>query len=103
MTSLGGDWSIRIEPEAKAHIDRCGGAVTLRGSRRLGCCGGTAFAPTAEPSTPSDPSKYRVSQAGDTRVCVQTGLELKPGPIIIGLDALGSWKRLRVEGMDFQM
>jgi len=89
---------IRIEKEARDHISRLGGSVTLRGSRRHGCCGGTAFVPTAEPGAPPDVGEYHSVQVDGVTVFLRSDVAIGSEPLVIGLDELFRLKRLRVEG-----
>jgi hypothetical protein len=89
---------IRIEPGAREHIRRHGGAVTLRGSRRRGCCGGTAFVPVAEAGPPLEAAGYRSVEVDGITVFVQDDVEPGDRPIVIGLDRLWRLERLRVDG-----
>jgi hypothetical protein len=89
---------IRIEPEAREHLVRLGGAVTLRGSRRHGCCGGTAFVPVAEPGPPPDPGSYRSLDVEGVTVFLQRDVQIGSEPLVIGIDAVWRLKRMRVEG-----
>jgi hypothetical protein len=94
---------IRIEADARAHISRLGGSVTLRGSRRHGCCGGTAFVPTAEPGPPVDPDEYHSLKVDGITVFLRSDVAIGAEPLVIALDELFSLKRLRVEGMAIWM
>jgi hypothetical protein len=89
---------VRIEAAARDHIRARGGAVTLRGSRRHGCCGGTAFVPVAEVGVPAEPERYVEQQVGSVTVYLQPGMMAGSAPLVVGLDVLGRWRRLRVEG-----
>ncbi len=89
---------IRIDDEAREHIEEHGGSVTLRGSRRHGCCGGTAFVPVAEPGSPPDTAGYRVIVVDGIELFLQKDVEIGSEPLVIGLDKLWRLKRLRVEG-----
>ncbi|MEX2570434.1 MAG: CC/Se motif family (seleno)protein [Gemmatimonadota bacterium] len=89
---------IRIQPDAREHIQRNGGTVTLRGSRRHGCCGGTAFVPVAEPGRPNELEDYRSIEVDGITVFLQRDVETGSEPLVIGLDELWRLKRLRVEG-----
>jgi len=92
------DAAIRIEAEARDHIFRLGGSVTLRGSRRHGCCGGTAFVPTAEAGPPIDVGEYRSMEVDGITVFLRSDVAVGVEPLVIGLDELFRLKRLRVEG-----
>jgi hypothetical protein len=89
---------IRIEPEAREHIAARGGTVTLRGSRRHGCCGGTAFVPVAEMGAPDDPDRFRSTRVAGVTVFLEKKVAPGAEPLVIGLDRLWRWQRLRVEG-----
>jgi hypothetical protein len=93
-----GAGSIRIEAAARDHISHLGGSVTLRGSRRHGCCGGTAFVPTAEPGPPSDAREYDSVTVDGITVFLRSDVAIGAEPLVIGLDELFRLKRLRVEG-----
>ena len=90
--------AIRIEPAARAHLAAKGAAVTLRGSRRHGCCGGTAFVPVAEAGAPADRERYRTEEVEGITVFLERDVETGSEPLVIGMDELWGWKRLRVEG-----
>ena len=94
---------VRVEPEARAYLADRGSAVTLRGSRRHGCCGGTAFVPVAEPGPPADPSGYRTMKADGVTVYLEPEMGGGPAPLVIGIDRLWRWKRLRVDGTVIRM
>jgi hypothetical protein len=93
-----GPMEIRIEPDAREFIAAQGGAVTLRGSRRHGCCGGTAFVPVAEPGPPDEPEHYRAHEVDGITVYLEPDVAAGPEPLVVGLDQLWRWQRLRVEG-----
>jgi hypothetical protein len=94
---------IRIEPDALRHILRNGGAVTLRGSRRHGCCGGTAFVPVAEEGPPRELELFRTVKVDGVSVFVERDVASGPAPLVIGIDRLWRWRRLRVEGTAIRM
>jgi hypothetical protein len=94
---------IRIEAQAREHLEALGGAVTLRGSRRHGCCGGTAFVPVAEPGPPAQPEHYRAHEVDGITVYVERDVVAGPEPLVVGLDELWRWQRLRVEGTAIRM
>jgi hypothetical protein len=89
---------IRIDDEAREYIERHGGSVTLRGSRRHGCCGGTAFVPVAESGPPADMVGYRCMYVDGIELFLQEDVEVGSEPLLIGLDKLWRMERLRVEG-----
>ncbi len=89
---------VRIDPAAREHIARAGGAVTLRGSRRHGCCGGTAFVPVAEEGPPDEASAYWSAEVNGITVFIREDMEIGSAPLVIGLDELWGLRRLRVEG-----
>jgi hypothetical protein len=94
---------IRIEPAARAFLVAHGGAVTLRGSRRHGCCGGTAFVPVAEPGPPGDREGYSAHEVDGITVFLEPDVAPGPEPLVVGLDELWRWQRLRVEGTAIRM
>jgi hypothetical protein len=94
---------IRIEPGARAFIVEQGGAVTLRGSRRHGCCGGTAFVPVAEPGPPGDAEQYRSLDVDGVTVFLERRVTTGADPLVIGLDGVWRWQRLRVDGTAIRM
>jgi hypothetical protein len=94
---------IRIEARARDFLEAHGGAVTLRGSRRHGCCGGTAFVPVAEPGPPDEPECFRAHEVDGITVYLEPDVVVGPGPLVIGLDELWRWQRLRVEGTAIRM
>jgi hypothetical protein len=49
--------------------------VTLRRSRRHGCCGGTAFVPVAEPGAPADRERYRTVEVEAITVFLERDVE----------------------------
>jgi hypothetical protein len=93
-----GPVEIRVEPDAREYLRAHGGAVTLRGSRRHGCCGGTAFVPVAEPGPPADMEHYRAHEVDGITVYLERDVRVGPESLVVGLDALWRWQRLRVEG-----
>jgi hypothetical protein len=90
--------SVQIERAAREHIVHNGGVVTLRGSRRHGCCGGTAFVPVAVMGPPDQTAGYRAIEIDRVTVFLQTDVAIGSDPLVIGLDELWRLKRLRVEG-----
>jgi hypothetical protein len=90
--------TIEIDPAAREYIAARGGAVTLRSSRRNGCCGGTAFVPVAEAESPRDPAAYRSVEVDGITVFIEANVTGGPEPLMIGLDTLWRWGRLSVEG-----
>jgi hypothetical protein len=90
--------TIEIDPAAREYIAARGGAVTLRGSRRHGCCGGTAFVPVADAESPPDPDAYRSVEIDGITVFIEDDVTTGTEPLVIGLDTLWRWGRLRVEG-----
>jgi hypothetical protein len=94
---------IRVEPAAREFIAEHGGAVTLRGSRRHGCCGGTAFVPVAETGPPAEPERYRAHEVDGITVYLERDVVAGPEPLVVGLDELWRWQRLRVEGAAIRM
>jgi hypothetical protein len=112
MRSAGGDAvpegphaipEVRLESAARALIRERGGAVTLRGSRRLGCCGGTAFVPVAEPVAPRRPERYRALEVDGVTVYLEHDVAAGPDPLVVGVDGAWRWRRLRVEGTAIRM
>lgn len=97
------EMKIRIEPAARAYLAGHDNAVTLRGSRRHGCCGGTAFVPVAEPGPPADLSGYRTVDANGITVHLEMEMTAGPAPLVIGIDGLWRWRRLRVDGTAIRM
>jgi hypothetical protein len=95
--------TIRIEPAARDYLAARGDALTLRGSRRHGCCGGTAFVPIAEAGAPSDPEGYRTFEMDGVTVFLEADITTGAEPMVVGLDALWRWQRLRVEGTAMRM
>lgn len=93
-----GQVEIRIEPGARDYITEQGGAVTLRGSRRHGCCGGAAFVPVAEPGPPVELEHYRSVDVDGITVFLEKDVTIGSEPLLIGVDGLWRWQRLRVEG-----
>jgi hypothetical protein len=89
---------IRIEADARRYLAGRGSAVTLRGSRRHGCCGGTAFVPVAEPGPPTAREGYRSVEVDGITVHLQSDVAIGSEPLVIALDTLWRWARLRVEG-----
>jgi len=89
---------VRLEPAARAFLRERGGHLTLRGSRRHGCCGGVAFVPTALPERPASPEDYRTLEVEGVTVHLDPTLLDPPPSFRIGLDSLLGMKRLRVEG-----
>lgn len=94
---------IRFEPAAREYLSKHGDAVTLRGSLRNGCCGGTAFIPVAEPGPPREPDRYRTLVVDGVTVYIEAEMTGQAEPIVIGLDSLWRWQRLRVDGTAIRM
>jgi hypothetical protein len=94
---------IHVEPAAREYLQSRGGAVTLRGSRRHGCCGGTAFVPVAEPGPPDEPEHYQEHDVDGITVYLERDVAVGPEPLEVGLDELWRWQRLRVEGTAIRM
>jgi hypothetical protein len=94
---------VHIEPAAREHLAARGGAVTLRGSRRHGCCGGTAFVPVAEPGRPAEPKHFRAHEVDGITVYLERDMVAGPEPLVVGLDEVWRWQRLRVEGTAIRM
>ncbi len=94
---------IRVEPEAREYLARHGGAVTLRGSPRHGCCGGTAFVPVAHPGPPVGPSDHRSINSDGITVYLEPEMANGSEPLVIGVDGLWRWNRLRVDGTVIRM
>jgi hypothetical protein len=93
-----GGGEIRIEADAREYLAARGSVVTLRGSRRHGCCGGTAFVPVAEPGPPDEREGHRSVEVDGITVYLQCDVSIGSEPLVVGLDALWRWERLRVEG-----
>jgi hypothetical protein len=98
-----GPTPIRIEPDARAFLASQGGVATLRGSRRHGCCGGTAFVPVAERGPPDEPEHYQAYNVDGITVYLERDVAFGPEPLVVGLDELWRWQRLRVEGTAIRM
>jgi hypothetical protein len=94
---------IRIEPAAREYLAARGAAVTLRGARRHGCCGGTAFVPVAEPGAPVDREHYRPVEVEGITVFLERDVETGSEPLVVDLDELWGWKRLSVAGTAIRM
>jgi hypothetical protein len=114
--------SIAFEDGAAAYLAVHGASVTVWGSIRHGCCGGSVAVPTAEPGPPSadaqgggSPAASGATAAAGERV--SHGFEIlehegvrvfvardlarhATGTIHIGLDGFARWRRLRVEGVE---
>jgi len=104
---------VTLEPEARDYLRESGGHVTVRASRRHGCCGGTAFLPMADAGRPDDLASFMRWEDGDVTVWLSrrfmdpvedgatgsdTAAARAPFPIRIGLDRFLGFRRLRVEG-----
>lgn len=59
--------------------------------------------PVAEQGAPRDVEHYRALQVDGVTVYVERDVEPGPGPLVIGLDGLWRWHRLRVEGTAIMM
>jgi hypothetical protein len=95
--------AVRIDAEARVWLAGRGAALTLRGSRRHGCCGGTAFVPVAEAGPPANPARYRVQRVDGIDVYVEDGVAPGPDPLEVALDTIWRWGRLRVDGVAIWM
>jgi len=107
---------------AVAYLAAHGAAVTVWGSIRHGCCGGSVAVPTAEPGPPSAAPQaggspaasgpaapaaelaahgFEIVEYDGVRVFVARDLaQHATGTIHIGLDGFARWRRLRVEGVE---
>jgi hypothetical protein len=107
---------------AAAYLVGHGAAVTVWGSIRHGCCGGSVAVPTAEPGPPSvnppgvgSPASsgtaaatagpaahdFEIVEHEGVRVFIARDLaQHATGTIHIGLDGFARWRRLRVEGVE---
>lgn len=85
--------------EARDWLARRGGAVTLRRSRRHGCCGGGAGVAVADAGVPTQPeSHHRLEVDG---VFVYLAPELFPvDGCTVRLEKLLGVRRLFVDGVD---
>ncbi|TVR58977.1 MAG: hypothetical protein EA422_15325 [Gemmatimonadales bacterium] len=120
--SAGAETKLKVsfEPEARAYVRERGGHVTVRASRRLGCCGGTAFLPMAEAKKPgADGDDFLRWEEGDVTVWLSRRFVQPPGgggvrpgappdpdpsdptplPLRIGLNRVLGFRRLQVEGL----
>ena len=114
--------SIAFGDGAAAYLAAHGAAVTVWGSIRHGCCGGSVAVPTAEPGPPSADAQgggsaaasgpaaaagelaahgFEIVEHEGVRVYVARDLaQHATGTIHIGLDGFARWRRLRVEGVE---
>ena len=92
-----GDLQLTIDPGAIDWIQRHGGTVTLRQSRRHGCCGGTAMLPIAEARTPANPEAWVARCIDDVTVFIDAELEVQAVTFTIRAEGLRQWRRLFVE------
>jgi hypothetical protein len=95
--------TVRIEPAAREYIAARGGVVTLRESRRHGCCGGTAFVPVAALGRPEAPERFEAVPVDGVTVFVESGVTTGAEPLVVGIDGLWGWRRLRVDGTAIRM
>lgn len=92
--------SIRLTPDARRWALAEGGAITLRASRRAGCCGGGAMVPVAEIGAPADPASHHRHTVEGVIVFEAPNLHADArAEITIGLAGFLRWKRLIVEGL----
>jgi hypothetical protein len=93
-----------LEPELVAHLAPLGAAVTIRTTPRHGCCGGTVAVPVAEAGAPRDVTSFDLTEQEGVRIYVERGLlAAAPGPITVGLDGVGRWRRLWVGGLEARL
>lgn len=90
--------SIRLEATAARHAARCGGAITLRGTPRHGCCGDTALVPVAETGAPADRDAWRAQTVDGITVHLDSALGGHEGYLKICASGFGRWQRLFVAG-----
>lgn len=90
--------SIRLETAAARRAARCGGAITLRGAPRHGCCGGTALVPVAETRAPADRDAWRTHTIDGITVYLDNSLRKHDGLLTISASGFRGWQRLFVEG-----
>ena len=78
-----------------------GGAVTVRGATRHGCCGGTVLVPVADAGPPQDDQVHTLVERDGVRVFVERRLlSGAPTRLRIGVEGLGRWRRLWLEGLE---
>lgn len=98
--------TITLTPAARRWALEQGGAITLRQSRRHGCCGGSALVPVAEIGEPRQPrdaaenrAEYIQEVVDGVRVFRSPSLATAgAAPITIDLAGLWRWRRLVVTG-----
>jgi len=88
---------IRFSREAHAWLTGVHGAVTLRISRRLGCCGGAAGVPVAEPGPPASASAWERYEIAGITVYVAPELAANQ-TYLIRAEGFWRFRRLFVEG-----
>ena len=76
-----------------------GRAVHVRGSRRHGCCGGSAAVPVAEPGVPEDLGGVERFEVSGTAVYVDRRLAGTDATWRIDTDGVARWRRLVVLGV----
>jgi hypothetical protein len=95
---------ILLEPGLVAYLAPLGEALTIRTTPRHGCCGGTVAVPVAEAGAPRDLTSYELTEQEGVRVYVERGLlGGAAGPITVGIDGVGRWRRLWVDGVEARL
>ena len=84
-----------------AYLAGHGGAVTVRGAIRHGCCGGTVIVPVADAGAPDDAAGHALAERDGVRVFVERALLTGATTRLrIGVEGFGRWRRLWVEGVE---
>ncbi len=86
-----------VDAAARDWLRRQGSAVTVRGSPRHGCCGGTVAVPVAEARTPDQPVDWMIEEADGVRVYLAPELAELDVTLTIRAEGFWRWRRLFVE------
>lgn len=89
--------TVRLTSEVRNWLVRKDRAVTVRASRRHGCCGGISKVPVAEAGVPGEPEEYRRERIEGIDVYVARELDTA-ATMTVRLESLLGCKRLFVEG-----
>ena len=88
---------IHLADEARRWLAGKDAALTLRGSLKHGCCGGSARGPVAEASTPRETEKYERRTVDGIAVYLERPVP-EDGELTVRVESLFGFRRLFVEG-----
>lgn len=93
---------VQVLPDAARYIIDHGGHVFIRPSPRHGCCGGTAYPPVIDVGHPHATDDYQSVLSEGITVYLHKGFS-RSDAITIGMNRLGRWKKLWVDGCEILM